>query len=66
MKSLKQLKQDERISEIETLGESGEVKYLVWLVDGWVYSDGTHVNGFNTVAEINSELLELEKESENN
>lgn len=64
MKSLKQLKQDERISEIENLGESGESKYLVWLVDGWVYADGTHVNGFNTVAEINEELKLLEVESE--
>lgn len=63
MKSLKQLRQDERIDDIEILGEDGESKYLVWLVDGWVYDDGTHVNGFNTVAEINDELKLLEKDS---
>ena len=66
MKSLKQLKQDDRISEIEILSDSDESKYLVWLADGWVYDDGTHVNGFNTVAEINNELKLLEKESTNN
>lgn len=59
MKSLTQLKKDKRIYDIEVLapGEAmGDIKYFVWLADGWYYEDDSGMFSADTVKEINEEL----------
>lgn len=56
MKTLKQIENDPRVSEVETVYDDGDRFYLLWLRDGYVYDDGSHVNRANTVKELN-ELL---------
>lgn len=68
MKSIKQIEQDERVSCVERNTDydpdypDTNSKYLLWLNDGWVFIDGTHIAGANSVRELNDLLDEIEGE----
>ena len=64
MKTLKQIEQDPRVSEVERVTDS-DSKYFLWLVDGYVFGDGSHVSGADTVKELNELLNEVEEEKDN-
>ena len=63
MKTLKQIENDPRVYKVETVHDDGERFYLLWLRDGYVYADGSHVNRANTVKELNDLLNEIETEA---
>lgn len=68
MKSIKQIEQDERVSSVERNPDydpdysDTNSKYLLWLIDGWVFNDGSHIAGANSVQELNALLAEIEQE----
>ena len=65
MKTLKQIKNDVRVSGVEICYDDYEEKrfYLVNLKDGYVFNDGTHINRVGTVKELNELLKEIETEA---
>ena len=63
MKSLRQIEADKRVSEIERLSpDESELKYFVWLNDGYVFEDGSHMFGAESVAEINELMSYIKPE----
>ena len=68
MKSIKQIEQDKRVSSVERNPDydpdysDTNSKYLLWLKDGWVFNDGSHIAGANSVQELNALLAEIEQE----
>lgn len=70
MKSIKQIRQDVRVYEVEINSSydpdypDTNSKYLVNLKDGYIFDDGTHVAGANTVKELNELLKGIEEEKQ--
>lgn len=62
MKTLKQIEKDERVSSVERVYDDGERFYLLWLNDGFVFDEGSHVNRGDTVKELNELLESVETE----
>lgn len=73
MKSIKQIEQDPRVSEVErnpcydpedviSYPDYHDPKYFLWLKDGYVFVDGSHVSGADTVKELNELLNEVEED----
>lgn len=68
MKTLKQIENDPRVSQVEKNSdydpdyEDSNSKYFLWIKDGYIFEDGTHMACANTVAELNELLKEIEKE----
>ena len=57
MMSLSQIENDKRISSIERLSpEESDYKYYVWLNDGWICDDGSHLICADSVSDINQQL----------
>jgi hypothetical protein len=59
MKSIKQIEQDPRVYSVERVTDS-DSKYFLWLVDGYVFCDGTTMAPASTVKELNELLAEIE------
>lgn len=73
MKNIKQIKKDIRVQMVERNSEwskelendypdSHPSKYLLWLNDGWIFDDGSHINGADTINELNELLTYIIKE----
>ena len=68
MKSIKQIEKDKRVSSVERNTDydpdypDTNSKYLLWLNDGWVFNDGSHISGANSVQELNDLLADIEQE----
>lgn len=60
--TLKELEKDKKVFQIEQLNFENS-KFAVWLNDGWIFNDGSHMCYCNTIEEI-SETLEQRVQKE--
>ena len=60
MKTLKQIENDKRVSQVERVYDDGERFYLLWLANGYIFNDGSGVNRADTVKELNELLRDIE------
>lgn len=60
--TLQQIKNDPRVSEVEK-PDGSDCKYFLWLNDGWVFDDESHMIPCDTVKEMSDALkYEVKKE----
>lgn len=65
MKTLKQIRADRRVYEVRNV--SGEdfnegIKYEISLKNGFMFSDGSHLNYAESVADLNELLNDIQEE----
>ena len=72
MKTIKQIEQDPRVYEVQrnpyydpedaiSWPDNHDPKYFLWLNDGYVFNDDSHVSGADTVKRLNELLDEVEE-----